>query len=71
MKVRSPHYGIKNCRQTDRTIPNNKLDIIIGDNEKETCMLLDVVISRDRNAVKKEADKILKYKEITIEIQRT
>jgi len=25
--------------QTDRTIPNNKPDIIIRDNEKETCML--------------------------------
>jgi len=25
--------------QTDRTIPNNKPDIIIRDNEKRTCML--------------------------------
>ena len=31
--------------QTDRTIPNNKLDIIIRDNEKRTCMLIDVAIS--------------------------
>ena len=31
--------------QTDRTIPNNKPDIIIRDNEKGTCMLIDVVIS--------------------------
>ena len=30
--------------QTDRTIPNNKLDIIIRDNEKGTCMLIDVAI---------------------------
>jgi hypothetical protein len=28
--------------QTDRTIPNNKPDIIIRDNEKKTCMLIDV-----------------------------
>jgi len=28
--------------QTDRTIPNNKPDIIIRDNEKRTCMLTDV-----------------------------
>jgi len=27
--------------QTDRTIPNNKSDIIIRDNEKRTCMLID------------------------------
>ena len=33
-------------------------------------MLIDVEISGDRNAIKKEAEKILKYKEFTIEIQR-
>jgi enolase len=56
--------------QTDRTIPNNKADIIIRDNEKGTCMLIDVVISGERNVIKKEAEKILKYKDLTIEIQR-
>jgi len=50
--------------QTDRTIPNNKPDIIIRDNEKRTCMLMDVAISRDRNVIKKEAEKILKYKDL-------
>jgi len=30
--------------QTDRTIPNNKPDIIICDNERGTCMLIDVAI---------------------------
>ena len=55
--------------QTDRTIPNNKSDIIIRDNEKRTCMLADVAISLDRNVIKKEAEKILKYKDLTIEIQ--
>jgi hypothetical protein len=55
--------------QTDRTIPNNKQDIIIRDDEKRTCMLIDVAISRDRNVIKKEAEKILKYKDLTIEIQ--
>ena len=34
--------------QTDRAIPNNKPDIIIRDNEKGTCMLIDVAISGDR-----------------------
>jgi hypothetical protein len=51
--------------QTDRTIPNNKPDIIIRDNEKGTCMLIDVAISGDRNlnnVIKKETEKILKYK---------
>jgi hypothetical protein len=41
--------------QTDRTIPNNKPDIIIPGNEKRTCMLIDVAISGDRNVIKKGA----------------
>jgi len=55
--------------QTDRIMPNNKPDIIIHDNEKGTCTLIDVAISGDRNVIKKEAEKILKYKDFTIEIQ--
>jgi hypothetical protein len=55
--------------QTDRTIPNNKPDIVIWDNVQGTCMLIDVAISEDRNVIKK-TEKILKYKDLTIEIQR-
>ena len=33
-------------------------------------MLIDVVILGDRNLIKKEAEKILNYKDLTIEIQR-
>jgi len=32
-------------------------------------MLIDVAISGDRNVIRKEAEKILKYKYLTIEIQ--
>jgi len=32
-------------------------------------MLIDVAISGDRNVIKKEAKKILKYQDLTIEIQ--
>ena len=53
--------------QTNRTSSNNKPDIIIRDNEKGTYMLIDVAISGDRNVFKKEAEKILKYKDLTIE----
>jgi hypothetical protein len=56
--------------QTDRTIPNNKPDIIIRDNKKGTCMLIDIAIPGDRNVIKKEAEKILKYKHLIIEIHR-
>ena len=56
--------------QTDRTIPSNEPDMIIRDNEKGTCVLIDVAISEDRNLIRKEAEKILKYKDLTIDIQR-
>ena len=38
-------------------------------NEKGTCMLIDVAISGDRNVIKKEAEKILKYEDLRIEVQ--
>jgi len=46
------------------------INIIFCDNEKRTCMLIDVAISGDRNVIKKETEKILKYKDLIIEIQR-
>jgi hypothetical protein len=54
--------------QTDRTVFSNKPDIVI--NEKRPCVLIDVPISGDRNVIKKEAEKIKKYKDVKIEIQR-
>ena len=33
-------------------------------------MLIDVAILGDRNVIKKDAEKILKYKDLTIAIQR-
>ena len=52
--------------QTDRIITNKKPDIIIRDNEKGTYMLIDVAISGDSNVIKKEAEKFLKYKDLTV-----
>ena len=56
--------------QIDRTLPNNKPTVIKCDNENGTCILIDVAISGDGNMIKNEAEKILKYKNLTIEIQR-
>ena len=33
-------------------------------------IIIIIIVSRDRNVIIKEAEKILKYKELTIEIQR-
>jgi len=46
----------------DPTSANNKPDIIIRDNKQGTCRLIDVAIPGERNVIKKEAEKILKYK---------
>jgi hypothetical protein len=45
------------------------MDIIICDDEKEMCMLIDVTIPGDKNVIKKEVKKILKYKDLTTKIQ--
>jgi hypothetical protein len=50
---------------TNRTIPNNKPDIIIWQNEEGTCMLIDPEIS---NVIKK-VKHILKYKDLTTETE--
>ena len=40
--------------------------MMIRDDEKGSGMLIDVATSGDRNVIKKEAEKILKYKDLTI-----
>jgi hypothetical protein len=50
--------------QTDRTIPNDKPDIVIRDNEKGTCMLIDIAIPGDRNVIQNKDEKILKCKDL-------
>jgi hypothetical protein len=41
--------------QIDRTITNSKQHVVIGDNGKAACVLIDVAISSDRQVIKKEA----------------
>ena len=55
--------------QTDRTIPNNKPEI--RDTKQGTCMIIDVAVLGDRNDIKEEAEKILKYEDLIIQIQCT
>jgi hypothetical protein len=56
--------------QTNRTIPIRNPDITISDNKQVTYILTNVALSEDRNVIKKRAEKILKYEDITIGIQR-
>jgi hypothetical protein len=56
--------------QTDREVLANRPDIIIKNKKDKICLLIDVAISSDRNAIQKEFEKKLKYKNLSIEIQR-
>jgi hypothetical protein len=47
-----------NNDNTNRNIPNTKLDIIICDNKQGTRMSIDVAIPGDRKVIKKESEKI-------------
>ena len=55
--------------QTDRTTLINRPDIIMHDNEKGTRRLIDVANSGDINIIKKQADKIMKYEDLTRQTQ--
>jgi hypothetical protein len=45
-------------------------DIIFENKKERTCTLIDVAMPADRNVMQKEAEKMLKYKSLGIEIQR-
>jgi hypothetical protein len=50
MLVSLPCYRLY-ITTTTTAIHNNKPDVITHDNEKGTCMLIDVAISGDRNVI--------------------
>ena len=47
--------------QADRTVANTKPDNIMCYNKRGTCVSIDVAITEDRNVIRKQAEKILKY----------
>ena len=55
---------------TDREIRANRPDIVIKDQETKTCTLIDVSVPSDRNTSTKFTEKLSKYKDLEIEINR-
>ena len=53
---------------TDRRISANRPDVVIHDRKSKTCLLIDVSVPDDKNIALKEAEKIIKYKNLEIEI---
>jgi hypothetical protein len=56
--------------QTDREVLENRSDIIIKNIKDIICLLTDVAIPSNMNVIQKEYEKKLKYKNLSIEIQR-
>jgi hypothetical protein len=48
----------------------NRPDIIVKNKKDRICLLIDVAIPSDRNVIQKVAEKKLKYKHLSIEIQQ-
>ena len=56
---------------TDKKVGSNKPDIIIHNAEEKECMIVDVAIPMCRNIVRKEAEKITKYRDLEIELKKS
>ena len=57
--------------QTDRTIKANRPDIVIRDKTTKICTMLDVSIPADKNTSLKTFEKLSKYKDLEIEIEKS
>ena len=55
---------------TDKKVKCNRPDIVIHDTEKRECTIIDVAVPACTNVVVKTADKLCKYKDLEIEIQK-
>ena len=56
--------------ETDKNVQYNRPDIVIHDTKNRTCQLIDVSVPICRNVVSKTAEKIVKYRNLEIEIQK-
>jgi hypothetical protein len=56
--------------QTDREVLENRPNIIIKIKKDKIYLLIGIAIPSDRNVIQKESEKKLKYKNLSIEIQR-
>ena len=56
--------------QTDREIKANRPDIVIKNKKEKSCLLIDMAIPTDRNSSVKVTEKLSKYKDLEIDIER-
>ena len=63
------YYFLGLC-YSNREKNSNKPDIVVKNNKRNTCFLIDVSVSTDNNISVKEYNKISKYKDLEIEIEK-
>ena len=56
--------------QSDREIKANRPDIVIKDKQEKGCLLIDMSIPTEKNTSVKLTEKLSKYKDLEIEIER-
>ena len=55
---------------TDRTIAANRPDTELKNKRDKTCLLIDMTIPLDTNTSVKTTEKLTKYKDLEIEVER-
>ena len=55
---------------TDRTIAANRPDIVLKNKKDKTCLLIDMTIPLDTNTSVKTTEKLTKYKDLEIKVER-
>ena len=56
---------------TDKNVKSNRPDITIHDRKNRKCLFIDVSVPACYNVVRKEAEKIVKYRDLEIETQKS
>ena len=57
--------------QTDKEIKANRPGIVVKDKKERTCLLMDMSIPTERNTSLKTVEKITKYKDLELKIEKT
>ena len=55
---------------TERTIAANRPDIVLKNKKDKTCLLIDMTTPLDINTLFKTTEKLTKYKDLEIEVER-
>ena len=56
--------------QTDRIIPGRRPDIVVVNKTKREAVIIDIAVPNDRNCKAKEQEKIEKYQDLRLEMQK-